>query len=724
MSREMMDQLKKVKEKLRRDALKVAIEKSKYKVQLNSLVRHNFLLSINDQNDFTSLKLAGNAVFVGATWNNKRITEMTVVSENGEERPLAAQNSLNAPTPPRSHPDLHAPIRVSDLSALRLKFSESDKDAFQKITLYFRLETEPNSNLALPADVILPKGHTSATLMNFVVPVVMNELTEHLNLNALYYSQQIWLEADSSMLTMQFADLEYNGKRLIEHMNPTPVSATANYLVFLWNDELDDNWVQWKAANADMGKVDVDLVALPTGGVFAEAVLGRFNSAEKLDITRFWNWQDSPIPVQAPDIAAIQAGQHQIAGVPQIGSLEAPIVSIQNPQPLPDPQGMSAILSALATSNMFRDMSGAAAGALLTQAALQNSSAGASNASNQAGANLANAGQLQVEALKALMPLIMAGAGAALGVPIPPNLGNSSSSNAGALINHGRSMDSRGVGGATPSTGGSVGSGGGGIGGGTSGSGSLSPSNLAGNAGVINATSKGANESAAFANTIPVGIGMRIPGDILHGGLVSFTGSDSTEIPLSPSNGGMSIDDASLQTGDILLSTSNSLVSGAIRLATNSPISHAAIYIGNGEVVEAITDGVVLQSLEEALRDDTVSVAFRYPNLTEAQGLLIKDFVGKNLGTPYNYWGIVKGSPFFIAHSHSRIYRVDLRTRDNSSFFCSQLVIAAYQQAGVPITSEQPNLVTPGDLARMREDQVPEIQFGSQLLQYVGHLKA
>ena len=47
---------------------------------------------------------------------------------------------------------------------------------------------------------------------------------------------------------------------------------------------------------------------VPSGGVFAEAVLGRFNSAEKLDITRFWNWQDSPIPIQAPDIAAIQAG--------------------------------------------------------------------------------------------------------------------------------------------------------------------------------------------------------------------------------------------------------------------------------------------------------------------------------------------------------------------------------------------------------------------------------
>jgi outer membrane protein OmpA-like peptidoglycan-associated protein len=34
--------------------------------------------------------------------------------------------------------------------------------------------------------------------------------------------------------------------------------------------------------------------ALPTKGVLGEAVLGHCASAEKIDLTRFWNWQDSP----------------------------------------------------------------------------------------------------------------------------------------------------------------------------------------------------------------------------------------------------------------------------------------------------------------------------------------------------------------------------------------------------------------------------------------------
>ncbi|WP_405885905.1 hypothetical protein OG739_02160 [Streptomyces longwoodensis] len=37
----------------------------------------------------------------------------------------------------------------------------------------------------------------------------------------------------------------------------------------------------------------------------AEAVLGRANSAEKIDLTRFWNWKDSPIQITPADIAPL-----------------------------------------------------------------------------------------------------------------------------------------------------------------------------------------------------------------------------------------------------------------------------------------------------------------------------------------------------------------------------------------------------------------------------------
>lgn len=46
-------------------------------------------------------------------------------------------------------------------------------------------------------------------------------------------------------------------------------------------------------------------IALPTRGVLGEAVLGHCASAEKIDLTRFWNWQDAPADT-APGIGEVQ----------------------------------------------------------------------------------------------------------------------------------------------------------------------------------------------------------------------------------------------------------------------------------------------------------------------------------------------------------------------------------------------------------------------------------
>ncbi len=42
-------------------------------------------------------------------------------------------------------------------------------------------------------------------------------------------------------------------------------------------------------------KAPTTRISIPTKGMVGEAVLGESNVSEKIDITRFWNWQDSPI---------------------------------------------------------------------------------------------------------------------------------------------------------------------------------------------------------------------------------------------------------------------------------------------------------------------------------------------------------------------------------------------------------------------------------------------
>lgn len=75
----------------------------------------------------------------------------------------------------------------------------------------------------------------------------------------------------------------------------------------------------------------VSAITLPTNGVLGEAVLGHCSSAEKIDLTRFWNWQDSPedeaTPIAdvslRPTSVASLAAPNVLGGVPPIINVSA-----------------------------------------------------------------------------------------------------------------------------------------------------------------------------------------------------------------------------------------------------------------------------------------------------------------------------------------------------------------------------------------------------------------
>lgn len=57
-------------------------------------------------------------------------------------------------------------------------------------------------------------------------------------------------------------------------------------------------------------------ITLPTRGTLGEAVLGSCNSCEKIDLTRFWNWRDSPVPKidERPDLSILGQASNQLVG--------------------------------------------------------------------------------------------------------------------------------------------------------------------------------------------------------------------------------------------------------------------------------------------------------------------------------------------------------------------------------------------------------------------------
>lgn len=206
---------------------------------------------------------------------------------------------------------------------------------------------------------------------------------------------------------------------------------------------------------------------------------------------------------------------------------------------------------------------------------------------------------------------------------------------------------------------------------------------------------------------------------------------------LTPANGGQRISPRDLQPGDIILSSASSLTSIGIRALTLAPVSHAALYLGDGQIVEAVGSGVGLRSTGDFLAEESTIVAFRHPDMTPDRARVLHDFALAQVGKPYNHAGIVLQAPFTLQRQVCELPLVPGMVRDfcirglasiqlgaarNDRFFCSQFVLASFQAAGLPLTTADPLLVSPADLLHMRDDDVPSVRT-EQSLQYVGHLK-
>ncbi|MBK9575019.1 MAG: distant relative of cell wall-associated hydrolase [Rhodoferax sp.] len=209
-------------------------------------------------------------------------------------------------------------------------------------------------------------------------------------------------------------------------------------------------------------------------------------------------------------------------------------------------------------------------------------------------------------------------------------------------------------------------------------------------------------------------------------------------LALNPTNGGQLVGREALQPGDILLTADNGLNSSGIRLITLSPVSHAAVYLADQHVAEAVGAGIRRRAVADLVADEVTVVAFRHPGIRPEHIARMNTFVARHVGQKYNYVGVMLQAPFAIERRACELPLVPSLVRDfclrgvaavqlglgrNDQFFCSQFILEAYRSAGLPLTDADPRLINPGDLLHMREGDVPSVRI-HQALQYVGHLKA
>lgn len=96
----------------------------------------------------------------------------------------------------------------------------------------------------------------------------------------------------------------FAGEKLDLCVDPHSVGVHGSYMAFRFSFSRTEEAAEFRSKYLK-GQIPQEIeIDLGSGATFGEAILGEAVSAEKIDLTRFWNWKDSMIPILPPDIDA------------------------------------------------------------------------------------------------------------------------------------------------------------------------------------------------------------------------------------------------------------------------------------------------------------------------------------------------------------------------------------------------------------------------------------
>lgn len=163
-----------------------------------------------------------------------------------------------------------------------------------------------------------------------------------------------------------------------------------------------------------------------------------------------------------------------------------------------------------------------------------------------------------------------------------------------------------------------------------------------------------------------------------------------------------------LRPADILVSTTSASTSRFIKVGTGSTISHAALFIGKGKIIDATKPGVLERALSDLIDGSTKVVAFRHKFMTSkiAEDVIRAAKKRVDAGAKYDTFGAFAGggTSFIFGNASSKLQSSD-------GFYCSELVTTSFAEAGVPLASVPDKANTPAKVL-----QSPD-------LEYLGHVK-
>ncbi|MBL0315813.1 MAG: hypothetical protein IPP69_08545 [Flavobacteriales bacterium] len=221
-----------------------------------------------------------------------------------------------------------------------------------------------------------------------------NILIDHLNSHIEYYHKQIWLHMSAERRFMLLDGVlldnpKAEGKSLASLVVNELIGIIGNSMVFPVapglnidpNFTISDSLLDYYMVTGS----EPSTISVPTEGVFAEAMMGSCNSCEKIDDSRFWRWEESPIPDSPTSIQTVSTDSRRAdPGNLSANPMTNPIVNIQNAPSVPDPSGLNTAINLLGKGDSFRDATGLSSTQANSLAALQASYSATQSISQEA----------------------------------------------------------------------------------------------------------------------------------------------------------------------------------------------------------------------------------------------------------------------------------------------------------------------------------------------------
>lgn len=325
--------------------------------------------------------------------------DTTLVSDFVSDRPLYVSARLSGALPPVARKDIKY-IHISDISGvLNVPLLQILPTGSKVIVEWgsMRYRTKYSSDFLFrdsriandlvggdPVRIFTPLNREELRNPREEDKELARQLLAHLNEHIEHYHHAIWWRTSPDrryMLLDGFEAPNSGGRSVASVVENELIGIVGNSLImpvargfhldptFRQDAEEPIDLIEHYQPNTPMEPMRV---AIPTRGVYAEAVMGVCNSCEMKEEQRFWRWEESPIP-DSPSAILPVSTETRRAEPPDLTAKDfpQPIVNVQNAPAAPDPTGLAAALQLLGTPNLFKDITGLEGNQRNAAAALQ-----------------------------------------------------------------------------------------------------------------------------------------------------------------------------------------------------------------------------------------------------------------------------------------------------------------------------------------------------------------